>query len=315
MWRFLLAGLLLSGNMPALAQDAAAWLTQPVGEVDVRRAAGGPWIAVDGHLTLFWGDEVRTQARSRAVILMQGGERIALGPERRYHVEEGEEERGLGERVAALASGAWTRLFGRDDPVATGAARATDDDAPILERPRYGYVLSPRPTFRWLAAPSHADGYHIRLVPDPTEGDCLDGPGGGVAVWEVDGVADTTLHYPAEYDALLRGAAYRVEVSRQAAPEDVDWGCFIVATETERAELGETWEALQAQYVPEDSLEITAELIYAALLLDEGYYTDALRMLEVADARQPGDATTARLRAYIYEEAGPPILVSPSPSP
>lgn len=315
MWRFLLAGLLLGGSLPALAQDAAAWLTQPVGQVEVRRADGGPWTAATGHVTLYWGDEVRTQARSRAVILLQGGERITLGPERRYELDADEEERGIGERVAALASGAWTRLFGRDDPVATGAARASDDDAPILERPRYGFILSPHPTFRWLAAPSHTDGYHLRVVPDSTEGECLDGPGGGIAVWEVEGVSDTTFHYPADDDDLLPGASYRIEVSRQGAPEAVDWGCVTVATEAQRGAMEDAWEALQTQYAAEDSLEITAELVYAALLLDEGYYADALRVLDLAETRQAGDATAARLRAYIYEEAGPPILIPPSPSP
>ena len=316
MRRFLLAGLLLSCCRPVVAQEAAAWVTQPVGEVEVRRAGEGPWAPLTSdHVSLAVGDEVRTGALSRAVILLRSTDRVQLGAQSRYRVEEttAREGEGLGGTLAALTRNAWNRVIGRSSAVATGAARATDDDAPILERPRYGLVLATRPTVQWLASPSHEGTYHVRLLQDSTGSACLDGPDSGPVVWDVEGVADTTLQYPADQAALHPGAAYSVEVRRQGDAAASDWGCITVATEAEQAELASAWAEIQAQYGTDDTAEITAELVYAALLFDQGYYADALNVLDAAECKQPGDATVARLRAFVYEEAGPPILIDPGP--
>ena len=315
----LLSGLLLLCGLPASAQQALAWLSEARGTVEVRRAGAAAWGAAGADLALFAGDRVRTGRLSRAVLVGRGGGRVRLGAEATHTVAAPSGASGRAGRLATvmgMVSGAIANALGRSPAVGTGAARAAGDAAPVLERPRDGLVLSPRPAVHWLASLADSSRYRVQVLRHVTGDACLDGPEGAELVWERAALTDTTLAYPADVPGLLPGAAYVVRVLREAdgapAPDaaaDADWGCLTIATDAAR----ETMEAaaceIRALYPPEDPEEITAEIALAAVLIDNGYYADALRVLDEAEARQPGSPTVRRLRGTVYDEAGPPLLI------
>ncbi|MEM8557790.1 MAG: hypothetical protein AAGG50_08190 [Bacteroidota bacterium] len=319
------------GSLPVLAQEAIAWLTLATGDVEVRRAATTTWAPADAADTdLFEGDAVRTGRLSRAIVLLANAERVMMSGEETYEVAlqaTPDAEAEMGKTVASLARGAWNRIVGRSDAMATGAARATDDAPPVLERLRFGYVLSPTPTVRWLAA-QPAASYRVRLSNDTAADPCFAEPSPDATVWARAGLTDTTLAYPTDEAALTPGAHYYVEVHRASpdgALEDGEWGCFTVATDSARAAFEALERGLREQYPPADfgeersegeaseggeSADVTALLLYAAVLLDQQYYTDTLRVLDAVEAGQPGNAAAERLRRFVYEEAGPPALLA-----
>ncbi|MEO1479118.1 MAG: hypothetical protein AAFV01_11130 [Bacteroidota bacterium] len=323
--------LLLGSASAVAAQDPVAWITQTTGDVTMQRAGTDTWAPADA-VALFAGDVVRTGRLSRATVVLANAERVTLSSGDTYEVgalddaPSGE----VGSTVASLARGAWNRAVGRSSASATGAARPpTGTVPPVLERPRFGYVLDPTPTIQWLTAqPSSIAGqpvaYRVRVTHDRGTEPCFDGPATDDVVW-THTTADTVLVYPSSLPPLAPGGDYYVEVhaldAEGQAPSDDVWDCFTVATDSTRTTLTALRRSLGEQYPPVDAEgregatpdapapDVTAHLLYAAVLFDQAFYADALAVLDAVEAAQPGLASVRRLRTYIYEDAGPPALV------
>ncbi|MEM8599830.1 MAG: hypothetical protein AAGF99_07910 [Bacteroidota bacterium] len=311
------------------AQEPVAWLTQATGEVTVQRAGTDAWALADA-VALHVGDAVRTGRLSRATVVLANAERVQLGSSDTYAVGVPTDDRAsdVGGTVASLARSAWNRAVGRSDATATGAARPATSTVPaVLERPRFGYVLDPTPTIRWLPAqPDSVAGqpvaYRVRVTHDRGAEPCFDGPVSDDVVWTHTTTANR-LAYPDSEPPLDPGGDYYVEVhaldAEGTAPSDDVWDCFTVATDSTRTMLTALHRSLGEQYPPHTETsrdeadaavpDATADLLYAAVLFDLEFYADALAVLDAIEAAQPGLASVRRLRTYVYEEAGPPGLV------
>ncbi|MEM6782636.1 MAG: hypothetical protein AAF624_02750 [Bacteroidota bacterium] len=334
--RLSLLVLLFAWAATSAAQEPVAWLTQATGDVTVQRVGTEAWTPA-GAVALHVGDAVRTGRLSRATVVLANAERIQLGSGNTYAVGAPSDERtsDVGGTVASLARSAWNRAVGRSEAIATGAARPATSTVPaVLERPRFGYVLDPTPTIRWLPAQpdsvaGHPVTYRVRVTRDHGAEPCFDGPTSNDVVW-THTTATTTLAYPENETPLDPGGDYYVEVhaldAEGTAPVDDVWDCFTIATDSARATLTALRRSLGEQYPPHAEADIddvdedetdgdeavpdaTADLLYAAVLLDQAFYADALAVLDAVEAAQPGLASVRRLRTYVYEEAGPPALV------
>jgi hypothetical protein len=115
-----------------------------------------------------------------------------------------------------------------------------------------------------------------------------------------------TLSCPEE---LEEGETYRVGLRRRGESKYSHWGRFIVATQQERESLEQERQSLRA-YPPTVSDPVASDLVYASFLLEKEFYGDALRVAWQAQARQPRSPAVRHLLAWLFQEAGPPWMIS-----
>ena len=284
--------LLLVAVTPCYAQETQAWIIAFEGDVSVMMRDSTERIPASAASTLNVDDVVRTGENSKATLLLDNGKHIELGAEEEYTIE-----------ADPTPSPSWLQevlasLFKRERPRNPGYVRSPQSDPPVLIYPRYGKLLSPRPTFVWLSALPRTATYEISLSDEQ-----------GDEVW-TQTVSDTTLHYPDAAEPLKEGQLYELTVKSVTSGSGLtDSGSFTVATAAERKAVEEVWNETQREYASADSNDVTLYVIYAGYLFENAYYTDALLVLKRAEAKQPNSPAVKQLYALIYEWAGPPLLI------
>lgn len=288
-------------SLPLQAQSADAWIIQSEGDGYFKQAPQAPWTPADGKLELRAGDSLRTLANASITLLYRDGQRVAIGPSTLYEVR----ENGLSDAPIWLAESIrWA--FSQDPPARPGPNRSTPSEPPVLLYPRTGKVLSTTPPLKWLSAIPDRVQYRVRLVHDTHPAVCLLS---GNDMWEATVREDTSLSYP-QSDSLRRGERYWIELERSTKRSYEDYGCFKVASEGEYRDLTRKWQVLQKQYPSNHGSDVTAELAYAMQLIQRAYFTDALILLRDLSSRASSHKAVQRLLNSIYQDAGPPALIS-----
>jgi hypothetical protein len=283
------------------AQNPEAWVVQSEGNAYLKQAPNATWLRVSDMLEVVTGDSLRTDQGASVVLLYSNGQRVIIGPNRRYAV-------GVD---APYETPAWLaesiqHVFAQKPPEKPSTTRGTVDEPPVLLYPRAGKVLSTSPSLKWLSAVPDDAQYRVRLVHDTHPAACLLS---GTDVWETVIRTDTSLLYPRN-DSLVRGERYWVELERTTKRSYEDYGCFVVGSEEERRDLAQKWKVLQRRYPAEDTADITAELAYAMQLIQQSYYADAFALLRRLSTKAPRSRAVQRLQNTVFKDAGPLVLIS-----
>lgn len=259
------------------------------GRIWIKAKTKRRWQANAKNWQLYEGDSVKTDARTSATLLYCKGQAIRLGPKKSHRVTE--------RKDATKFFDILKSAFNREAPSLQGVSRGLDRP-PVLIYPCYGKILSNRPVAAWLASTPGTE-YRIRFY------DAND-----LLVWETL-QQDTTFAYPPNAPKLLDGADYQIEISRKYKNESETSGNFSVAPAEQRAQIAARLKEIQALYQSEDQLAVTVEIVSAALLVREEYFTDAVLALQGALKKQPANRAARTMLAQIYEQVGPPVLIKP----
>ena len=280
----------------AYSQSVFGWIIEASGVIEVRSAEEETWKVVDTTVEyeLSEGDRVRTRSDSKAVVLtldareleVLPSSELLMGPEARV------QRRSNGTLVTRLKF-VLEQTFSRRKPFNPGIRRGVGSEPPVLITPRTGKVLSGDPDFVWLTANPKPDSYTLRVLRES-----------GDAAIELT-ISDTTAQYPSKMDKLVGGAEYQILLYPTELPKDVERGSFYVATDEEKEEYNTLKEQLQSQY----SSGVSADIILASVLLEDGFYADALAIL--LDIEKKGSALPLvnYLKSQVYYEAGPMLLI------
>ena len=288
----LLGGLLMLAVLPAYGQQAQAWIVAFEGDVSVKMKDSTAWNPISEGTILFAGDTIQTGAEARATLLLQSARRVKMEANERFLVTADSTD------LPTWIQRVIVSLFSKATPTSPGFVRGTKSDPPILLYPRYGKLLSARPTFVWLHALPRGASYQLHLANDHHE-----------LIWSSPVTRDSTLHYPDETEEPLQaGQTYTFEVKPLSTDESGS-GSFTVATDAQRTATAQAWEDILSEYISTDPHDITALVVFAAYLFENEFYTDAYLALERARALQPNSPAVQCLFAQIYEWAGPRLLI------
>ncbi len=264
--------------------------------IEVSPAGESTWKAIDTTIKyeLSEGDRIRTTNDATAVILTQDAREVEILPSSELLLEPALGDAGRSkETLATRLKFVLNKTFSRRKPFNPGIRRGVGSDPPVLITPRTGKVLSGDPDFVWLSANPKPDSYTLRVLRES-----------GDAAIELT-IRDTTAHYPSKMDKLVGGVEYQLLLYPTELPKDVERGSFYVATDEEKEEYDTLKEQLQSKY----SSGVSADIILASVLLEDGFYADALAIL--LDIEKKGSALPLvnYLKSQVYYEAGPMLLI------
>lgn len=260
------------------------------GRVWIKAKTKRRWEADAKNWRLYEGDSVKTDARATATLLYCKGQAVRLGPKKSHRVTE--------RKDATKFFDILKSAFNQEAPSPQGVSRGLDR-LPVLIYPCYGKILSNRPVVAWLASTPGTE-YRIRFY-----------GANDLLVWETV-QKDTTLVYPPHAPKLLDGADYQIEISRESKAETETAGNFSVVPAEQSAQIAARLKEIQALYQSDDPHVVTIELVSAALLMREEYFTDAVLALQEALKKQPANRAARTMLAQIYKQVGPPVLIEPT---
>ncbi len=280
--------LFLLADLPGYAQQPIAAIIHSKGKVFIKPKTAGRWDTSAANLRLSAGDSVRTGKQSYAAILYFNGPEVWLGPQKSHLVATVKKE-SMRSKIADVLE--W--LFEQETPLPHGLSRGPGKP-PVLIYPRYGKLLSNRPSFAWLSSAAGTE-YVLQLF---NENDSL--------IWKSI-QKDTVFNYPAEAQQLIDGVNYQVEISRQFKDGAEDYGNFSIASTADSARMAALQQEIQTTY----KFAVTRDIVYAASLMKEEFFTEALLVLQQALKKQPDNRTIRTMTAQIYEQVGPLLLINP----
>jgi hypothetical protein len=262
------------------------------GRIWVKSRTSRQWEINPKNWQLCEGDSVKTDKLCSATIFYNNGQTILLAPRKSHRVTLQRTKR-LQSELASVIN--W--WFGQEKPLPQGASRGLDQP-PDLIYPRYGKILSAQPTFVWLASAPGTE-YRLQLFDANDE-----------LVWETV-QPDTMLNYPRQAPALLDSADYQVEISRKYKNEAETYGDFSMATANERSQMAAWLKEIQNTYKSNEPSAVTVDVVYAAALMQEEFFTDAILVLQLALKKQPNNRAIRTMLAQIYAQVGPTVLIKP----
>jgi hypothetical protein len=177
-------------------------------------------------------------------------------------------------------------------------------DPPILIYPRDGNLLSLRPAFAWFSS-GPGKKYRIKLFQD-TGTTCKES---GDLLW-MRIVQDTTSVFPFDEPELTPGQKYWLEVSREERYDPEDLACFTVTSCEERTSVGDSQKEIRKEYGSDDPQEVAAAALYAATLIREELFSDALFVIQAALAQQPENMSLRFMRDSVYTAFDLPAVIS-----
>lgn len=283
----------LAGSTVAHAQNTGdsrpvARLVPDPGPIQIQRQGQETPTSISQTTNLFAGDVVTAGTNKRALVYFDAppvrtvreGEELVIKPP-------SETSQTPRPGSSSLWAAFWTTLGRLADqevegpPVPrNGGVRAGDTTmgaylSPSLVLPERSTSLATRPTITWWPAGQPNETYRLTIV----EGADPVGCWGGTPTWRGE-VTDTTWTYPASEPPLADGETYRIEVL--ASNQQVDYKCYDIAPDEERARLLETRSTLEDVTGLSDTA--TQQLFWAGVLAETGHYPDALSLLQ--DLRQ-----------------------------
>lgn len=274
-------------NSLSYAQEPIAAIVNVHGQVSIKAKPNAPWKPSGTKIKLCEGYLVKTEKASRATILYFNGQEIRVDPQQTHRVTMKKAKKPANARISrALKS--WLK---KKEPLPAGVRRETDTP-PVLLYPRYGKILSSRPSFAWLSSAFGAT-YWIRIISDSSR-----------LVWSATS-KDTSLQYSAGASGLPDGRSYRVEIGRVSLEKVEDYGVFVVVPAAERKNIAALQQEIQTRYQSEEPDNLTAPIVYAALLMHEEFFTEALLILRQALEKHPDHSTLRNMLAQLYDQVGP----------
>lgn len=276
-----------------------AWAAEPVavltelrmgqGEVRVKAAGEGGWIAPRPLLALRPGDQVSATRDAQAVIVFTGGRgsqtvSVANSP---FSVRPPAVESGT-ERARALLAGVTQFLLGQQRQLTYQSLSVRSlRQPPLVLSPRDTLLLPGPLTFEW--AGSDRLRYTVRVL----------GPGG--LVWEEANLGRRPVEYPASAPALREGVQYVWELTAPGHP--VQRAQFQLLPSAEAARVRSALSLLEPGALS-DYPRSTVVLMRAGLLAQERLYHDARRELLAGIAVDRDEPTLHLLLGSVYERIG-----------
>jgi hypothetical protein len=168
----------------------------------------------------------------------------------------------------------------------------SNDNFPIILSPRHTWLLTTRPTIRWMPVAGQGEvTYRITIYTDTME-----------PVWRREVVSQKEMQYPADADELVRGEVYKVIVQAGQKSSEQERGAdltFTVLNEAEAKNIKAGEESIDGLNLPEAETQFLIADFYAA----NGLRVEALEKLSVSEKalRQP---TGLRMLGDLYTEMG-----------
>jgi hypothetical protein len=275
----------------AAAADPVAVLTEirpGKGEIRIKAAVDGDWVAPRALQALRPGDQVRVTGDGRAMLAFTGGGFQAVtAANSPFAVLAPRGETGA-DRAKGLMAGVAQLLLGQPRaPTYQSLSVRSVAPPPRIIAPRDTRLLPGPLTFEWTGPPR--TDYVVRLT----------GPNG--LVWEQAGVPRRPLPYPATAPPLAPGTRYSwtLDAPGQAAQR----ADFEVVPEPDAART----RAALADLTPaalggENGSPFV--LMRAGIFFQEGFYADARRELMGGIAQDPDEPTLRQLLGYVYDRVG-----------
>ena len=168
-------------------------------------------------------------------------------------------------------------------------------------------MLNPRPAISWIKALPDAVDYRYDVLVETAS--CDPNQTADSLVWKRTAIEGTHLDYPAEALDLRDGQTYSLRIGRTEQLQYEDFGCLTIATGDERAAAQEARHAIRAAYSSDGPDDTTADLIYAAWLVEHDFFAEALALLEQAWLKRSQSPARVYLETVIFSEAGPRLLI------
>jgi len=264
------------------------------GQVHIKKKSDKEWKPAEVATRLSEGDSVKTRESSKVVILYFKGNKIRLGANKSHLVQKKPKEN-------FSFAGILKWFFGENEIPQPGSSRGLGD-RPLIHYPRYGKVLSSEPGFAWFPA-KPGTVYKVKLVKG-TGTYCQQS---GIDLWEVS-TQDTSLDFPDNQENLVENQQYWLELRYQLS-EGKDYGCFTVTSEEERLRIQNKLEDIHENHLSDDLEDVSEIIDSVSFLMEEEYFTEALKMLLKAYEHDPRNESVRAMLAFLYEEVGPRPLI------
>lgn len=273
------------------SDSVIASIFEAKGRIAIKTKTSRHWEYNPKNWLLCEGDSVKAEKLGSATIVYRNKE-VSLHSQERHHVTRVIKKSGSSKIERILS---W--LFAQEKPLEHGANRGAEKP-PVLIYPRYGKLLSNQPSFTWLSSAAGTK-YQLQLF---NNNDSL--------IWQTT-LKDTVANYPITAPKLARGISYQAEIKRQYKDSAEDYGNFVIASAEENASMAALQKDIQNTFKTSGPNDVTADLVYAAALMKEEFFTDALLVLQSALKKQPNNQKIRTMLAQIYDQVGPPVLITP----
>lgn len=292
-WLAVIGAVLVYGELsrPASAAQPVAYITEihrpGASEVGIKRAGQPDWRSPQPLLPLEPGDQVRVSGDARVVLLYHagGGTQTVVASNSPFTVTPASGA-SSGEQFRVLATGITEYLFGKRE-APTYKRAATRSLGAILISPRHTRLFPGDVVFEWEG--SDALTYTVRVL----------GPEG--LLWEQRNLPRRPVKYPATAAPLRLGVRYFWELEAPGQP--VERTQFEILTETDTARIRNALGVVE-KGTREGYPRSTVTVIRAALLSEEGLFTDARRELEAAVVTNHDEPTLSLLLGHVYDQIG-----------
>jgi len=292
-WLAAIAALFIQAPVarPVRAAQPVAYITEihqsRAGEAQVRRAGQGEWRGVQALLALEPGDQVRVSGEARVVLLYHagGGTQTVAVSSSPFTVAAAPAS-GASEQFRVLAAGIYDYLVGKRDPP-TYKRAATRSQGAVALSPRHTRLFPGDVVFEWEG--SDALSYTVRVL----------GPEG--VLWEQRNLPRRPVTYPATATPLRPGVRYLWELEAPGQP--VERTQFQILTNADTARVRNALGVVE-RGTRDGYPRATVTVMRAALLSEEGLFTDARRELEAAIAENRDEPTLRLLLGHVYDQVG-----------
>lgn len=292
-WATTIGALVVQGALAGLVSAAqpVAYITeihQPAAsEARVKTVSRSDWKPAQALLPLERGDQVRVSGGARVVLLYHagGGTQTVAAANSPFTVG-APPVSGTSEQFRVLAAGITEYFIAKREPP-TYKRAATRSPAAFALSPRHTRLFPGDVVFEWEG--SDALTYGVRVL----------GPEG--LLWEQRSLPRRPVTYPATAPPLRRGVRYFWELEAPGQP--------VERTQFEILKDGDTTRIRTALDVVERGTRdgyprATVTVMRAALLSEEGLFTDARRELEAAVAANRDEPTLHLLLGHVYDQIG-----------
>ncbi|MBI4609579.1 MAG: hypothetical protein HY726_11275 [Candidatus Rokubacteria bacterium] len=285
-----IAGVLLFHGFARAAEPVAVLteIRKGQGDVGVKPAGAGDWVAPQPLLALRPGDQIRATQDARAVLLFTGGRgtQVISAANSPFTVQAPAGESGT-EKVRAVVASVTQFLLGQQKQLTYQSLSVRSlSQPPLIIAPRDTHLIPGPVAFEW--AGSDRLRYSVRVL----------GPEG--LVWEQANLQRRPVDYPASAPALRPGVRYRWELTAPGHP--VQRAQFEVLSAAEGARVRAALALLEPAGLGYS--RGTVALIRAGLLFQEGLYHDARRELLAGVVADPEEPTLHLLLGSVYERIG-----------
>lgn len=292
-WLAVIGAVLVHGELsrPASAAQPVAYITEihrpGASEVGIKRAGQPDWRSPQPLLPLEPGDQVRVSGDARVVLLYHagGGTQTVVASNSPFTVTPASGA-SSGEQFRVLATGITEYLFGKRE-APTYKRAATRSLGALLISPRHTRLFPGEVVFEWEG--SDGLSYTMRVL------------GHEGVLWEQKNVPRRAVSYPATATPLRPGVRYVWELEVPGQP--VQRTQFEVLTDGETARV-RTALGIVELATREGYPRATVTVMRAALLSEEGLFTDARRELEAAVASNREEPTLRLLLGHVYDQIG-----------